>query len=253
MKLNEVAKPPTLPTPRGRQPFKALLEEARSPAAALDSARAERTGVPPGLAPKKSFSGVGARLAPPSVSKHAAEIAKTGRARVEAEAERLVSVRSQHDAVATTSEAVRSDVAASVEEKITSRVVDQIVRELLCELGTSSMTPSHSHHTNALTMNMTPAPVPGLTSSSAPLREAKAEQAVELIEKIEIFVRSQRPALQLTLNNSLGARVEIERVGPGQIALKLVGRDGPPSAEAVSRIREEMQVRGLRVAALSVA
>jgi hypothetical protein len=84
--------------------------------------------------------------------------------------------------------------------------------------------------------------------------ETKAAQAVALIEKIETFVKAnQRPALALTLNNTLGARVEIERIGPGEVALKLVGQRGPPSPEAVSRIREELLARGLKVAALSVA
>jgi hypothetical protein len=83
--------------------------------------------------------------------------------------------------------------------------------------------------------------------------EAKAAQAVALIERIELFVRSQRPGLALTLNNSLGAHVEIERIGPKEIALKLVGHKGPPTAEAVSRIRDELRARGLKVGALSVA
>ena len=83
--------------------------------------------------------------------------------------------------------------------------------------------------------------------------ETKAAQAVALIERIELFVKSQRPGLALTLNNSLGAHVEIERMGPKEIALKLVGHRGPPTAEAVSRIREELRARGLKVGALSVA
>jgi hypothetical protein len=82
--------------------------------------------------------------------------------------------------------------------------------------------------------------------------EAQAAQATALIERIEVFVKSQRPGLALTLNNSLGAHVEIERVGPKEIALKLVGHRGPPTAEAVSRIREELRARGLKVCALSV-
>ena len=61
------------------------------------------------------------------------------------------------------------------------------------------------------------------------------------------------PGLALTLNNSLGAHVEIERIGPREIALRLVGHKGPPTAEAVSRIRDELRARGLKVGALSVA
>jgi hypothetical protein len=76
---------------------------------------------------------------------------------------------------------------------------------------------------------------------------------VALIERIETFVKSQRPAIAMTLNNSLGARVEIEKLGPGRIALRLVGQNGPPTPETVSRIREELRSRGLEVGALSVS
>lgn len=99
---------------------------------------------------------------------------------------------------------------------------------------------------------------PGQAAAGAPAdqqAEAKArgEQAVALIEKIEVFVKSQRPALALTLNNSLGARVEIERLGPGEVSLKLVGRNGPPSPDTLARLRAELGARGLKVKALSVA
>ncbi|MEO6119208.1 MAG: hypothetical protein ABIP12_00855, partial [Terriglobales bacterium] len=60
-----------------------------------------------------------------------------------------------------------------------------------------------------------------LVTSAIP-EEGKAAKAIALIERIETFVRSQRPGLALTLNNSLGAHVEIERIGPKEIALKLV-------------------------------
>lgn len=85
-----------------------------------------------------------------------------------------------------------------------------------------------------------------------PSAEERAVQAAALIERIEVFVKSQRPALALTLNNSLGARIELERLGAGRIALRLVGNGGPPSPEIVSRIREELRARGLQLGALSI-
>jgi hypothetical protein len=83
--------------------------------------------------------------------------------------------------------------------------------------------------------------------------EVKAASAVQLIEKIEAFVKSSRPGLSITLDGSLGARVEIERLGPKEVALRLVGTNGPPKAEDIGRIRDEMRARGLKVGALSVA
>jgi hypothetical protein len=82
----------------------------------------------------------------------------------------------------------------------------------------------------------------------------RSAAAVALIEKIQVFVRhGQRPILALTLDNALAARVEIERLGPGRVALRMVGHRGPPCPEAVSRVRDELLARGLKVAAISVA
>lgn len=86
-----------------------------------------------------------------------------------------------------------------------------------------------------------------------PRPEARLADAVNAVRQIELFLKTQRPALVLTLNNSLGARVEIERLGPRRIALRLVGRGGLPSPEMVGSLREELRARGLRVDALSVA
>jgi hypothetical protein len=93
----------------------------------------------------------------------------------------------------------------------------------------------------------------GAPSSIPPEASVKAASAVELIEKIETFMRTQRPGLAITLEGSLGARVEIERLGPKEVAVRLVGKNGPPSAEAIGRIRDEIRARGLKVGALSVA
>ena len=82
--------------------------------------------------------------------------------------------------------------------------------------------------------------------------EVRSLHALRLIAKIDGFIRTQRPTLSLTLNDSLAVRVDIERVGPGEVALRLVGRDGPPSPEAVTRIREEMEAKGLKIAVLAV-
>jgi hypothetical protein len=146
-----------------------------------------------------------------------------------------------------------------IDERVDGRLVDLICNELKVEFT------AEAAKSKVANQDLPPPPLP---ASAAPLMiavptghsaqqvdgELKAAQAVELIEKIETFVKdSRRPCIALTLNNSLGAKVEIERVGPREVALKVVGHRGPPRAEDIGRIREEMRARGLKVAALSIA
>jgi hypothetical protein len=81
---------------------------------------------------------------------------------------------------------------------------------------------------------------------------ARARAALELARRIELFLGSSGPALELPLNDVLGARVHIERIGPGEVALVLKGDKGPPRAESVSRIREALHARGLKIGALTI-
>lgn len=162
-------------------------------------------------------------------------------------ADQLAAVRSQHHATAQAQVTARAEVVETREQRLTSRGVDLIVKELIAEFEAQPM----PRVANPLQpMADLPFPVP---AGPPPTAEMRAHQAVALIERIDTFVRSQRPALALTLNNSLGARVEIEKLGPGRIALRLVGQRGPPSVDTVNRIRDELQARGLTVGALSVA
>ncbi|WP_235685688.1 MULTISPECIES: hypothetical protein [Corallococcus] len=79
---------------------------------------------------------------------------------------------------------------------------------------------------------------------------AQVESTLALIEKIEVFVRSQRPALGLSLRGSLEATVEVERTGPREVALRIQGRHGPVPPADVARLRDALEARGLRLSAL---
>lgn len=247
------------------QPFKQLLTEAKreAPSAAKRPAVAPLKAQPPGLKPTSpkptGHAQPGARAAGTTqlarTQAVSAQVAGTqrqlARTSVDAEAERLTTVRASHHEAAA-QQAVRAvETTTTQAEKVDARVLALIVKEL--ESAFDGEPPHVERAANSdgkaqpFRADAPPAPV---KSAEAP---ARAEQAVALIERIETFVRSSRPALALTLNNSLGARVEIERLGPGQVALKLIGQKGPPSADAVSRIREELRARGLKVGALSVA
>ncbi|WP_375745686.1 hypothetical protein NR800_13460 [Corallococcus interemptor] len=79
---------------------------------------------------------------------------------------------------------------------------------------------------------------------------AQVESTLALIEKIEVFVKSQRPALGLSLRGPLEATVEVERTGPREVALRIQGRHGPVPAEDVARLRDALEARGLRLSVL---
>jgi hypothetical protein len=86
---------------------------------------------------------------------------------------------------------------------------------------------------------------PGATPSS------RVQATLELIDKLELFVKSQRPALALHLGGALDTTVEVERTGPREVALRLTGRRGPLPPEDVSRLREALAARGLTLRALT--
>ncbi|MEW5740707.1 MAG: hypothetical protein AB1938_17400 [Myxococcota bacterium] len=244
------------------QPFKQLLAEAKKEGkpnqtgkpGAKPALQQPTKSVPSTCAPKKpQVAGVSASaVASVAATRLAQQTRQIARQQVNAEAERLSLVRAQHHQVARQQEAKGLESTASALQKVDARVLSLIVKELEASFEKEPPQASRAANTDGrqqpFNTEPTRSPAPG--PADAP---ARAEQAVALIERIETFVRSARPALALTLNNSLGARVEIERLGPGKVALKLVGQRGPPSADAVARIRDELQARGLKVGALSVA
>ncbi len=92
----------------------------------------------------------------------------------------------------------------------------------------------------------------GSTESTDPAGPpaAQVESTLALIEKIEVFVKSQRPALGLSLRGPLEATVEVERTGPREVALRLQGRHGPIATEDVAKLRDALEARGLRLSVL---
>jgi hypothetical protein len=256
------------------QPFRELLQQAvkdaKAPGDARPMPKVRAQGAPPALQPRQSASAaVGgtpiARITLTSAtSATAATVAKVARGRVEAEAQRLQDVRQDHHGQAKEVVESRLGELTEVRPSRRERVVELITRELVAAFEDGSTSAANDPPakgaplTQAASAPTDSTPVSTLTSSAnndlRKLNHDRAAQAVALIEKIEVFVKqAQRPALELTLNNSLGAKVEIERMGPGEVAVKLVGTRGPPSPDAVSRIRDELLARGLKVSSMSVA
>lgn len=245
--------PASKPAGQAAQPFKSLLEEARraagpsklQPVGAASTPKAAVTSPNPNASP---------RVAVKVTATVRAELgASSTRAHLHTEAKRLETVRAHHDATAQTATTQRTEATGHSESATTTRMVELIVKELVEAFETAPGGAAHGRIGNPVQPLATPVELPFATGQRPQVPEVRAAQAVALIERIDTFVKSQRPALALTLNNSLGARVEIEKLGPGRIALRLVGQNGPPSAESVSRIREELSARGLKIGALSVA
>ncbi|MFT3706964.1 MAG: hypothetical protein QM817_04775 [Archangium sp.] len=223
------------------QPFKQLLAEAR----------AELKPKPPVVAPVVARAGQTALSSTTATA--ASQVRQQARAHAETEASRLGTVRADHSRHVEAQQNARAQHTEAVTEKSEGRVLDLIVRELSADATPSNSTPPPTPTAELAVRPALNAAAALQQSKIEVAPETKASQAVALIEKIITFVRSQRPGLALTLNNSLGASVEIERIGPKEIALKLIGQFGPPSADAVSRIRDELRARGLKIGALSVA
>jgi hypothetical protein len=82
----------------------------------------------------------------------------------------------------------------------------------------------------------------------APLATAAGLEAVlALVERVEHLLRSGRPVLAFTLGGH-GQRVQLERVGPGEVGIRLHGgRFGRAEAE---RLALELGQRGLRLSRL---
>ena len=86
-------------------------------------------------------------------------------------------------------------------------------------------------------------------SASAPPAEGRVERALALVERIERFVRSGRPSLALTLRGAIPGHLEVQRVAPGAIALRLSSARAPSTAE-LGDLRQALEARGLEVRTL---
>ena len=162
---------------------------------------------------------------------------------------------------------VRGESSTRVQERTEHRLSELIARELSREAR-----PLSPPLPEARPASGTPAPDTGRGAAEAPQESrvagaaatgsggpasaetvspaTRAEAALELIERIEVFVKSQRPALSLSLRGGMDATVEVERTGPREVALRIQGRRGPLPTEDLARLRDALEARGLRLRSL---
>jgi hypothetical protein len=225
---------------------------------AQHQAQAARASAVPGvgrLAPRpKIASGTASTPTPIArIAPRGASTAEVATLRTDVEALGLRSIRNEpHDdrAEVPSASPLRLDKKERLVELLTSELVSAF-EDGWTEAANDIITrPPTGDRRGATPQSATSSP----SSASRAQAADRAAEAVALAEKIERFARAAgAPALHLTLDNALGARIEVERLAPSEVTVKLIGRRGPPSPDAVSRVREELKSRGLRVAAMSVA
>lgn len=162
---------------------------------------------------------------------------------------------------------VRGEAQRTQREQVHHRVGELIARELAREPPTRTpprpsppdttlppsgapVSPEPSGAVPGPQGTASPAPIiaPG---PQAPAPEARVQATLALIEKLELFVKSQRPALALQLGGDWNARVEVERTGVGEVALRIQGQRGPLASQDLTRLREALVARGLKLSAFS--
>ncbi len=252
---------------RPREDFREVLRRAPSPPAP------KRTG-PPLRAPP--LTGKAPGLTPPGLQRTvgAPQVTAASLASAPASVERLGEARAGMHVDASRLQTVRQDGLVQGEHRSQVRVLELIAKDLAAEFSAEGARagPSAEPRAGPATSEGSPGGArvgqaggadsggggrsgdgsAAKVESGAANGEARAQAAVALVERIELFVKSQRPALALTVGGGIDARVEVERTGPNEVALRLTGRKGPPSPEDVARIGEELRARGLKVSRLAV-
>jgi hypothetical protein len=189
---------------------------------------------------------------------------RAGTARAYASAEHLGQVRQQLHGEAHRLKEERGESHQATQERTTRRLTELVAQELSRELRAELPPPSNplppagerqpSPSAEALSGAGEPRAASGSLGAAPPQPatspEARVQSTLELIERIELFVRSQRPGLSLRLGGALEATVEVERTGPREVALRVQGHRGPLPAGELARMRQALQARGLRLSTL---
>ena len=89
-------------------------------------------------------------------------------------------------------------------------------------------------------------PSPG--RPAAPAARAGMEAVLALVERVEHLLRAGQPSLAFTLAGRHGQRVQLERLGPGEVGIRLEG--GAFGRAEAERLAAELDGRGLHLARL---
>jgi len=81
-----------------------------------------------------------------------------------------------------------------------------------------------------------------------PVTSPGLEAVLALVERVETLLRAGRPALAFTLGGRHGQRVQLERLGPGAVAIRLQG--GTFGRAEAQQLAAALDERGLRLSRL---
>lgn len=198
-------------------------------------------------------------------------VATTGLARTPprgafASTEHLSQVRQGMSAEAHRLRDVRGEAHQTGQERMHQRLTDLVARELAREPRAEPVPPHAPPLSPGAEPPPAPSPLEALAAAGGTSRggvegaatkalepanpEARVQATLELIEKLEVFVKSQRPALAMRLGGALDATVEVERTGEREVALRIQGHRGGLPQKELLRIREALAERGLKLSAL---
>lgn len=232
--------------PRGQAlDFKRLMQKALDGVRRSVAPGPARQAATPSPRPK-AVQGPTARSA--STVLGAQPLGRIGLVAASPTSEVLATARGAMNAEAARLQQERGEAQGVVEEKLDARLLEVICRELTVELGGGSP----GARRDPSFPSTQPSRRAEAKAVSEPGPSLKAAAVAALVDRIETMVKAGRPALAVQLNHPSLERAEIERVGPREIALRLLGKNGPPPADAIGRIREELAERGLKLAALTV-
>ncbi|MDQ3265815.1 MAG: hypothetical protein M3Y59_19530 [Myxococcota bacterium] len=166
----------------------------------------------------------------------------------------LKEARGKHEATAETLVTRREELGGRVQRGAEERILERLKLEADPE-RTPSAAPAEPPRGTPPTEGRNGAQAVG-ERGPAPLQApagTSATSAVELVQKIEVWVKSSRPTLALTVGGPLAAEVTVERTGPGRVSLALRGNHGPPSHSDVRAVRDALEARGLRLTSVRIA
>jgi hypothetical protein len=216
-----------------------LLEEVMK-VNGVDSASAPASQAPRQQQPFRELVKPAAKAGPPSAPKISTPV-RVAKGAVVSTA-KLKQARQSMQSDADRKGDNRGDTARGSEKQRETHVMDLIVRELSESFGRSPLPPPPQ---------VFPTTVAPPADASSP--QKRAEAVAQLIDRIEVLVRSRRPTLAFTLNNSFAAKVEVEKTGPKQVSLRIQGWNGPPPPSEIALIRDALRERGLKLTSLSLA
>ncbi len=148
------------------------------------------------------------------------------------------------------------------EQREGHRLVELIGRELAPEAPASTVRDTRSKEAPFPSSDK-PAPLPpagraeqspaalGRAQGMTPAR--RTDPLLAMVERVEAFVRAGRPGLTLTLEGGAFSRVEMERVGPKEVSLRIIRSGAAPAHRSLAALREELSARGIKLRALLTA